>query len=87
MKSVLIMGTKSEMAKTTAEFYTKNGWDLSLAVRNVNVELLSFRNQLKDDYGCEIYLHELYILDFQSHIKFFNSFQKNQMVLFVLLGY
>ena len=73
MKSVLILGAKSDMAKATAIVYVKNGWNLSLAGRNVIIGLSSFRDQLKDDYGCEINLYDLDILDFQSHSEFFKS--------------
>ena len=55
MKSVLILGAKSDMGKATAEFYAKNGWDLNLAGRNVITELSSFSDRLKDDYGLVIY--------------------------------
>jgi len=73
MKSVLILGAKSDIAKATADYYAKNGWNLSLAGRNVITELFSFSNQLIDDYGSEINLYDLDILDFQYHSEFFRS--------------
>ena len=73
MKSVLILGAKSDMAKATTSFYAKNGWNLILAGRNINEESKLFSDQLKDDFGCEINLHELDVLDFQSHSEFFKS--------------
>ena len=89
MKPVLILGAKSDMAKATAVFYAKNGWDLNLAGRNVITELSSFSDRLKDDYDCEINLYDLDILDFQSHKNFFQSFQQkpNGVICFIgLLG-
>lgn len=85
MKPVLILGAKSDMAKATAVFYAKNGWDLNLAGRNVITELSSFSDRLKDDYDCEINLYDLDILDFQSHKNFFQSFQQkpNGVICFI----
>ncbi len=73
MKTVLILGAKSDIAKATASFYAKNGWDLSLICRNINVEFLSFTSKLERDFGCKINLYEFDILDFQSHIEFFKT--------------
>ncbi|SVC45823.1 uncharacterized protein METZ01_LOCUS298677 [marine metagenome] len=86
MKPVLILGAKSDMGKATAEFYAKNGWDLYLSGRNVITELSSFSGQLKDDYGCEINLYDLDILDFQSHTNFFQSFQQKPDGVICFIG-
>ena len=86
MKPVLILGAKSDMAKATAEYYAKNGWNLSLAGRNVIAELSTFSGRLKDDYGCEINLYELDILDFQSHTDFFKSFQQKPDGIICFIG-
>mgnify|MGYP002858936236 CR=1 FL=1 len=74
------------MGKATAEFYAKNGWDLNLAGRNVITELSSFSDRLKDDYGCEINLYNLDILDFQSHTNFFQSFQQKPDGVICFIG-
>ena len=86
MKPVLILGAKSDMAKATAEFYAKNGWDLNLAGRNIITELSTFRDRLKDDYGCEINLYDLDILDFKSHKNFFKSFQQKPDGVICFIG-
>ena len=86
MKPVLIIGAKSDMGKATAEFYAKNGWDLYLAGRNVIAELSSFSDRLKDDYGCEINLYDLDILDFQYHTNFFQSFQQKPDGVICFIG-
>ena len=86
MKQVLILGAKSDMAKATAEFYAKNGWDLNLAGRNVITELSSFSDRLKDDYGSEINLYDLDILAFQSHMVFFRSFQQKPDGVICFIG-
>lgn len=74
------------MAKATAEFYAKNEWDLNLAGRNIITELSSFSDRLKDDYGCKINLHELDILDFQSHLGFFKSFSQKPDGVICFIG-
>jgi len=86
MKSVLILGAKSDMAKATAKLYAKNGWDLSLAGRNINVELSSFSDRLKDEYCCKINHYELDILDFQSHSAFFRSFPQKPDGVICFIG-
>ncbi len=86
MKSVLILGAKSDIAKATAIVYAQNGWDLYLAGRNVIAELLSFSVRLKNDYGCKINLHELDILDFQSHLGFFKSFSQKPDGVICFIG-
>ena len=86
MKSVLILGAKSDMAKATAKIYAQNGWNLLLAGRNVITELSSFSNQLKDDYGSDINLYDLDILDFQSHMVFFKSFKQKPSGIICFIG-
>jgi len=86
MKSVLILGAKSDMAKATAKIYAQNGWNLLLAGRNVITELSSFSSQLKDDYGSEINLYDLDILDFQSHMVFFKSFKQKPSGIICFIG-
>lgn len=85
-RKVLLIGAKSDMAKATAEFYAKNEWDLNLAGRNIITELSSFSDRLKDDYGCKINLHELDILDFQSHLGFFKSFSQKPDGVICFIG-
>jgi len=86
MKSVLILGAKSDIAKATAEFYAKNGWNLSLAGRNVIAELSSFSDRLKDGYGCDINFYDLDILDFKTHSDFFKSFKKKPHGVICFIG-
>jgi short-subunit dehydrogenase len=86
MKPVLILGAKSDMAKATAEFYAKNGWNLSLAGRNVIAELSTFSGRLKDDYGCEINLYDLDVLDFQSHSEFYKSLPQKPDGIICFIG-
>ena len=86
MKSVLILGAKSDMAKATGEYYAKNGWNLNLAGRNVIAELSSFSAKLKNDYDCKINLYDLDILDFQSHPNFFQSCQQKPDGVICFIG-
>ena len=86
MKSVLILGAKSDMAKATAIVYAQNGWDLYLVGRNVIAELLSFSGRLKNDYGCEINLYDLDVLDFQSHSEFYKSLPQKPDGIICFIG-
>ena len=73
MKSLLILGAKSEMAISTAKLYAKNGWDLILVGRRVTEILSLFKNELEKEFNCTVNLFDLDILDFQSHLIFFRS--------------
>ena len=89
MKTVLILGAKSDIAMATAEVYAEKGWNLCLAGRKVEDELSSFKNSLINKYQCEISLNNLDILEFESHQRFFNSFTQkpNGLISFIgLLG-
>jgi len=86
MKSVLILGAKSDMAKATAKVYAQNGWDIFLAGRDVNSELSQFANELINEFHCKIDLHELDILKFQSHMDFFKSFQQKPDGVICFIG-
>ena len=74
MKSILIIGAKSDMAIATAEVYAQHGWNLYLAGRNIKDELAQFVNELKNEFDCKVELLELDILDIKSHSTLFNSF-------------
>ena len=67
------MGANSDIARATANFYAKNGWNLNLICRSVNVEFLSYTNQLEKKFGCKINFYEFDILDFDSHLDFFKT--------------
>ena len=42
MKSVLILGAKSDIAIETSKIYAREGWNLILAGRNINEKMGSF---------------------------------------------
>ena len=73
MKSLLILGAKSEIAISTAKLYAKNGWDLILVGREVSKILLLFKIELEEEFNSKVKLCDLDILKFQSHITFFKS--------------
>tara|TARA_B100002051_G_C16741621_1_gene644667 strand:- start:3237 stop:3971 length:735 start_codon:yes stop_codon:yes gene_type:complete len=73
LKSLLILGAKSEIAISTAKLYAKNGWDLILVGREVSKILLLFKIELEEEFNSKVKLCDLDILKFQSHITFFKS--------------
>ena len=73
MKSLLVLGAKSEIAISTAKLYAKNGWDLILVGREVSKILPLFKIELEEEFHCKVKLCDLDILEFQSHIILFKS--------------
>lgn len=73
MKSLLVLGAKSEIAISTAKLYAKNGWDLILVGREVSKILSLFKIELEEEFHCKVKLCDLDILEFQSHIILFKS--------------
>ena len=67
MKSVLILGAKSDMAQATARVYAEKGYNLILAGRNVRPTLTEFGEELLKIHQCNISFLELDILNFDSH--------------------
>ena len=87
MKSLLVLGAKSEIAISTAKLYAKNGWDLILVGREVSKILPLFKIELEEEFHCKVKLCDLDILEFQSHIILLNRYCKSRTVLSVLLDY
>jgi short-subunit dehydrogenase len=72
MNYVLIIGAKSDIAKECAKEFSKNGFDLILASRNVT-ELEDFKKDINIRYNKDVLLKELDITDFNAHRDFYNS--------------
>jgi len=86
MKTILILGAKSDMAMATAEVYAQKGWNLCLAGRNVEDELSMFKNSLINKYHCDITLNNLDILEYESHQQYFSSFTQKPDGLISFVG-
>ena len=87
MKSVLILGAKSDIAIETSKIYARNGWDLILAGRNINEQLLTFKDHLISEFDCNIELCELDILDYKSHEKIIKSLKNKPTGIISYIGY
>ena len=65
MKYVLILGAKSDIAKSLAQIYAKNGYSLYLAGRQI-AKLEPFANKLKSKNNINIKLKEFDITKFNN---------------------
>ena len=63
MNLVIIIGAKSDMAQMLAKEFAKDGFDLLLVGRDVKSELNDFRQSITKEYGQEVSLYDLNILD------------------------
>jgi len=86
MNYVLIVGAKSDIAKEVARVYTKNGYDLYLAARNVT-ELESFAEDLRVRGNQQVLLKELDITAFETHETFYNALEEKPLGVILVSGY
>ena len=87
--TVIIIGAKSDIAKAAAIQFAKNDFDLLLVGRDVTSELNQFGQSITEEYGQEVILHNLDIIDKQATNLFLNGVKiiPNGVVSFVgLLG-
>jgi len=86
MKTLLIVGAKSDIAKAVATAYAKNGFNLILGGRNID-ELERFANDLRIRYNIEVSLKELDLSDTATHADFYNSLEPKPNGVVVAAGY
>ncbi|XOB61314.1 SDR family oxidoreductase [Campylobacterota bacterium DY0563] len=86
MSYILILGAKSDIGKSLARTYSKNGYDVYLAGRDIE-ELSEFSNDLKIRYEVNISLKEFDITDFSSHHDFYNSLDIKPLGVIVVAGF
>jgi len=86
MSYVLIIGAKSDIAKSTAREYAKNGYDIYLAARNSS-ELKDYANDLSVRTEQNIKLLELDILDYKNHQKFYDDLDEKPLGVITAVGY
>tara|TARA_B100000519_G_scaffold145816_1_gene126653 strand:+ start:9979 stop:10716 length:738 start_codon:yes stop_codon:yes gene_type:complete len=87
--TVIIIGAKSDIAKAAAIQFAKNDFDLLLVGRDVTSELNQFGQSITEEYGQEVILQNLDIIDKQATNLFLNGVKiiPNGVVSFVgLLG-
>tara|TARA_B100001287_G_scaffold86010_1_gene71867 strand:+ start:6526 stop:7260 length:735 start_codon:yes stop_codon:yes gene_type:complete len=68
-QTLLIVGAKSDIAISVANFFASKGYDLQLAGRNI-YELNDYKESLKSQYEISVNLYELNILDYESFPRF-----------------
>ena len=86
MAYVLIIGAKSEIAKSLAEIYAKNNYNLYLAGRNID-EIEEFSNTLKEKNSIEIKLKEFDIVKFNLHEEFYKSLKERPFGVILVAGF
>ncbi|QSZ41682.1 SDR family oxidoreductase [Sulfurimonas aquatica] len=86
MSYVLIVGAKSDIAKELSRVYSKNGYDLYLAARDVN-ELEEFKTDLEVRSNMNVELVELDITQFDSHQSIYSSLKERPLGVIVVSGY
>jgi short-subunit dehydrogenase len=86
MSYILIIGAKSDIAKTVAKKYAENGHDLYLAARQP-LELEAFANNLNIRTGNLVKCIELDVLNYASHEKFYNDLEEKPLGVISAVGY
>lgn len=86
MSYLLIVGAKSDIAKSVAREYAQNGYDLYLAARDCH-ELDAFKADLSLRTQRTIKLVPLDILDYASHQNFYESLREKPLGVVVAVGY
>ena len=85
MSRLLIIGAKSDIAKSCARVFANNGFDLILAGRNI-VELEDFKQDLTIRYQKNIVLKEFNITSFDTHQDFYNLLEPKPLGVLVASG-
>lgn len=86
MAYVLIIGAKSDIAKSLAEVYAKNNYNLYLAGRNIG-EIEEFSNTLKEKNNIEIKLKEFDVVKFNLHEEFYKSLEEKPFGVILVAGF
>ncbi len=86
MKTALILGAKSDIAKAIATELSKQKVNLLLAARNAN-ELANFKIDLQNKYGNTISIIEFDALAYATHENFGEQLPTNLDVAFCVFGF
>lgn len=86
MSHILIIGAKSDIAKEVARVYAKNGYDLYLAGRDIET-INDLANDIKLRSDVAVELKEFDMVDFNSHLDFYNSLDPKPLGVIVVAGY
>ena len=86
MKSILIIGAKSDIAKEVALVFAKNGYRLILAGRDIK-SLNSFAKHITITTSQEVILKEFDIVNFSSHEGFYKDLNETPTGTVIVSGY
>jgi len=86
MSYILIVGAKSDIAKALAREYSKNGYDIYLAGREIT-QLEKFTEDIRVRGDRKVELVELDITDFSSHQIFYNNLKEKPLGVISAVGY
>lgn len=86
MKTVLVLGAKSDIAQALARKYAEDGYELMLAARNA-ASLNDFSSDLKIRYGVSVLCLEFDVLDFSSHETFLDELPELPNGIICAIGY
>ncbi|MBL4761945.1 MAG: SDR family oxidoreductase [Gammaproteobacteria bacterium] len=86
MNTVLIIGAKSDIAKSLATLYALKGYNLYLAAKNSDA-LNEFAEDLRIRTEQEIQTIDLDILDYASHSSFYQSLTTAPQIAVSFIGY
>ncbi len=86
MSYILILGAKSDIAKAVARKYAENGYDLYLAARKSD-DLTMLAQDLNIRTQRTIKCIEFDILDYESHMDFYNNLENKPLGVISVVGY
>jgi short-subunit dehydrogenase len=86
MSYLLIVGAKSDIARAVAREYAKSGYDLYLAARDSD-DLRDFAKDITVRTQKSVKLVELDILDYSSHLSFYEKLEEKPLGVVVAVGY
>ena len=84
-KSVLILGALSDIAKSIAQKYGENGYNLNLAARKID-ELELHSTDLKIRYNVNVNIYEFDLLKTETHKDFIKNLKEIPSILICAVG-
>lgn len=86
MKSILILGASSDIAKALSHKYAKEGYNLILAGRNIKELELDAKNiEIRYDINARACIFD--VLKEQTHTDFYNTLKANTIGVICVIGY
>ena len=86
MAYILIIGAKSDIAKSIAKKYAENDYNLYLAARKSS-ELKNFANDIKIRTKRDVICLDFDVLDYDSHQNFYDSLTNKPSGVISVVGY